>query len=168
MAKMKELQSFLTEVSIVEVGFTGNPFTWNNRRFNGVLVKERIDRVIVNLNWLHKFPNALVNHETFRGSDHYPIILNFGMQQRRRDPPLCYEVGWNDQAECQEIIAKCWNQFIAGSLMYQIVSKLKKCREEILKWRRDARVNNRRIIDQINDKLRTVQAANIEGELWQQ
>lgn len=56
-AKTQELQTFFTEVSMVEVSFTGNPFTWHNRRYNSAFVKERIDIIIVNLEWMQ---NSLI------------------------------------------------------------------------------------------------------------
>ena len=70
-AKIRELQDFLADSSLMDIGFKGNVFTWINKRFDGVLVKERIDRVLANVEWLNSFPNTEVIHELFHRSDSF-------------------------------------------------------------------------------------------------
>lgn len=90
-AKIKELQYFLSEVPMMDVAFKGNTFIWYNRKINGDLIKERIDRVLANVEWVNAFPNAYVIHETFWESDYCPIILDFGLVRNNKKVPFRYE-----------------------------------------------------------------------------
>ncbi|KAJ1431883.1 Endonuclease/exonuclease/phosphatase superfamily [Sesbania bispinosa] len=56
----------------VLVGFVGYPFTW--RRGN---LAERLDRVLINLDWRLRFQQASVYHLPFLKSDHVPLWLCF-------------------------------------------------------------------------------------------
>ena len=106
-----ELQHFLVSVPLVDIGFVGNTFTWMNKRFDGVLVKERLDRVLANFEWLRSFSSASLFHEFFRGSDHSSIILDFADEvKRRRKAPFCYEASWAFQDGCVDVISDAWVQ----------------------------------------------------------
>jgi hypothetical protein len=68
--------SFLDSFGIVDLGFTGNPFTWSNKRQNHHLIKERLDRGIANSQWVHLFPHFVVHHLLAQTSNHNLIILD--------------------------------------------------------------------------------------------
>uniref|UniRef100_A0A803N9G1 RNase H type-1 domain-containing protein n=1 Tax=Chenopodium quinoa TaxID=63459 RepID=A0A803N9G1_CHEQI len=42
---------------LVDLGFSGNPFTWKNAREGLDLIQERLDRALGNSNWLNTCPN---------------------------------------------------------------------------------------------------------------
>ena len=132
LAKTSELHIFLTENALVEVNFQGNVFTWYNRSYDGVWVKERLDRVITNVEWLYWYPNSVVVHESFRGSDHCPIILFSDPKRRKPKIPFRFEAGWNEIDECREIINKEWSVASAGSRMFQVSFSLKRCKDGLL------------------------------------
>ena len=68
--------SFLDSFGMVDLGFSSNPFTWSNKRQDHHLIKERIDRGIVNSQWIHLFPHFFVHHLPTQIFDHNPILLN--------------------------------------------------------------------------------------------
>jgi hypothetical protein len=56
--------------------FSGNPFTWSNKRRDNHLIKERLDRGIANSHWVYLFPHFSVQHLPTQSFDHNPIILD--------------------------------------------------------------------------------------------
>lgn len=61
---------------MLDLGYSGNPFTWTNGRHGRGLIKERLDRGLVNREWCLLFPRATVTHIARVASDHAQVILN--------------------------------------------------------------------------------------------
>lgn len=70
-----EFKDCLDKCFMVDLGFSGPRFTWNNKRDVGVLIQERIDRFFVNPGWCSLYPDARVSHLTRCHSDHCPVLL---------------------------------------------------------------------------------------------
>lgn len=49
-------------LNISEVPFVGPRFTWSNKRENGNLIMERLDRAYVSNSWFDEFPNGKIIH----------------------------------------------------------------------------------------------------------
>ena len=61
----RQLDAFraaLEHCNLVDLGFIGYPYTWNNRRLGTANTKERLDRMVTNQMWRSKFPRTSVNH----------------------------------------------------------------------------------------------------------
>ena len=61
--------------ALKNVQFQGQRYTWYGVR-EGELVKKRLDKVLVNLEWFEKFQNIQVFNVHAVRSDHLPIVLN--------------------------------------------------------------------------------------------
>ncbi|GLT69224.1 hypothetical protein SLA2020_413920 [Shorea laevis] len=67
---------FVHSNGLVDLGYVGNPFTWNNNRQGTHNIKERLDRGLSNHNWILLFLNALITHLPAIASDHNPLLLS--------------------------------------------------------------------------------------------
>lgn len=68
----RDFQNCLMECELDDLGFNGSPFTW----FHGDL-KERLDRVVMNLQWHILFDKASIYYLPFFKSDQSPLWLKF-------------------------------------------------------------------------------------------
>lgn len=71
-----DLSSFINDCGLVDLGFNGNPFSWNSGHHGGANIKERLDRGLANHSWRVLFPNASISHYPAAALDHLPMILN--------------------------------------------------------------------------------------------
>jgi endonuclease/exonuclease/phosphatase family metal-dependent hydrolase len=53
-------------------------YTWTNRREDGVFVMKKLDRVLVNHQWLHLFPQCIVHFLPPGVSDHSMAYISIG------------------------------------------------------------------------------------------
>ena len=60
---------------LIDINFSGNPYTWSNRREGLANIKERLDRAFANDRWRLIFPRAAVLNLPSLSSDHSPIVL---------------------------------------------------------------------------------------------
>ena len=73
--QMEEFEAALEECHLIDLGFRGYKFTWNNKRPGAANTRERLDRAVANKEWLDKFSVSSVSHIFSHASDHMPLIL---------------------------------------------------------------------------------------------
>lgn len=72
---MDAYDDLLFDLSLTEISFCGNLFTWSNMQSGQARVMERIDKAVCNKEWALDFPNSNWLHSPFKGSDHRPSVL---------------------------------------------------------------------------------------------
>lgn len=72
---MQGFRDGLDFCGLKDLGFTGLPFTWCNRHFNGSMVWVRLDSVIASTEWIIMFPSVRLHHLSGFSSDHKLIWL---------------------------------------------------------------------------------------------
>ena len=128
----------LEHCNLVDLGFIGYPYTWNNRRLGTANTKERLDRAVANQMWRSKFPGTSVNHIVSHTSDHLPLIL-----QNKEPPKLGYkgrrgfkfEEAWLLWDGCEQVIQEAWDNGGGGNSALETVhKKIGGCALELLVW----------------------------------
>ena len=55
---MQEFRSVLLHCGLIDLGFMGNQFTWNNGHESDAYVQQRLDRACASVEWREIFPQA--------------------------------------------------------------------------------------------------------------
>jgi len=71
-SEIQSFNKFIEESSLVDIPLVGRKFTWYKP--NGTM-KSRIDRVLVSLEWLEKWPGSKLYAEGRSVSDHCALVL---------------------------------------------------------------------------------------------
>jgi hypothetical protein len=104
---------------MIDLGFSGNPYTWSNHRQGLGLIKERLDRCIASLEWIHTFSNFSINHLPAHTSDHNPLILDTSLPR-----PFQFEEFWSRDPSCGIVINEAWSTVVFGSPSYCLSKNL--------------------------------------------
>ena len=72
---MQQFRDSLDFCGLKDLGFSGLPYTWSNRRFDGQMIWVRLDRAVASADRMLKFPSVRVHHVPGYSSDHKPIWL---------------------------------------------------------------------------------------------
>ncbi|KAL0367756.1 UNVERIFIED_CONTAM: hypothetical protein Sradi_3665700 [Sesamum radiatum] len=75
LSPIQVIRNPLQMCDLYDLGYTGEKFTWWNRREHPHTVRERLDRACANSAWKSKFPIACVTHLPLIYSDHCPMLL---------------------------------------------------------------------------------------------
>ena len=67
---------FIDHLGLVDLGFVGNPLTWCNNKQGFDTIKERLDRSLASLDWVHLHPEFSLIHLLASIFDQNPISLN--------------------------------------------------------------------------------------------
>lgn len=74
-ADMVELSDFFLDLGVEDLRFQGNSRTWTNKRPENPVTK-KLDRALVNLQWISNFPDSIATFLPHDFSDHSPCIVN--------------------------------------------------------------------------------------------
>lgn len=87
---------WMNDLSLIDMGFRGNAFTWKRGRVESNFVAKRLDRVMCCAQARLKWQEATLTHLPFLSSDHAPLYLQLSQvssgDPRRR--PFRFEAAW--------------------------------------------------------------------------
>lgn len=128
-----DFQRKMEDCDLIDAGFQGLVFTWHR----GSLM-ERLDCILINLDWCIRFKNALVLHLPFFKSNHRAVLIKFieltGTNKNRRllrfivvwlthaqfDPFIkefwCKELNWDDRLRDFRVELRRWNKEVFGNI----------------------------------------------------
>lgn len=102
------LKNFAHKLGALDIGFTGSPFTWWNRRGWVINIQEMLDRAMVSPNWRILIPKAGVVHLTAAISDHVPILLHLFLDHPKTSIPFRFFEAWTQDPSYEQVIREAW------------------------------------------------------------
>lgn len=96
----------MSECGLIDIGFSGHPFTWTNRRYGKDFICVRLDRALANLEWNNQFPEAKLYHLTSCYSDHSHILLHTDDQNKPGRKPFRFQNAWITESS----FARLWKR----------------------------------------------------------
>ncbi|KAA3451689.1 reverse transcriptase [Gossypium australe] len=95
---MATFREVLEDCEMIDLGFSGQWYTWERGRLVSNNIRERLDRGVANLEWWDPFPGYVVSHLQHSFSNHCPIVVNTngdgGMHVGRRQWQFRFNVDW--------------------------------------------------------------------------
>ncbi|KAM2080248.1 hypothetical protein ACFX1T_034032 [Malus domestica] len=142
---------------LIDLGFSGSPFTWERDWKDWGLIEERLDRAMVNNIWMEHWSNTCVSHGPLLGSNHRPLIINTSPHFVSSPKPFKFEAYWLIDSDCASVISNAWNENCHGSFSSRWLFKLNCCRSALTKWSSSKFKNNRK---EINKHLAALERIN--------
>ncbi|XP_074265913.1 uncharacterized protein LOC141588366 [Silene latifolia] len=130
-SEIKDFRQCVDYCEVTDIVAHGSFFTWNNKQDPSTRVFSRIDRCLVNIEWLQLFPDSsayFMNEGTF---DHRPCICYRRKEAPVRSTSCKYFNMWSLDSKFKEVVANEWNKNISGVKMYQIVTKLRNLKKPL-------------------------------------
>ena len=94
---MEDLNSCCTEAMLEDLKATSFHYTWDNRSSGDRFLTRKLDRVLVNPDWMSTFPLAKAAFLPAGSLDHSPTVVNLGVElyRRRGDLPFFQFLGYS-------------------------------------------------------------------------
>lgn len=110
-------------------------FTWDNRSHGQSLIKERLDRVISNKEWLLHFQEAKVEHLWMEESDHAPILLRTVIERKTWRRPFRFLSAWTTESTSFDVVQRAWQLRVGGGMESHIIMrKLNSTTRALKRW----------------------------------
>ncbi|XP_074291896.1 uncharacterized protein LOC141618710 [Silene latifolia] len=124
-------QNTVAVCDLQDMKTTGAFFTWTNEQPSDTVVFSRIDRVLVNTEWINVWPDFYAHFAPEGEFDHCPCIITCGGETLTRRKPFQFFNMWCKVPDFKEIVKKGWSCYITGSQMFRVVQKLKLLKPEL-------------------------------------
>ncbi|KAL8533869.1 hypothetical protein ACS0TY_010050 [Phlomoides rotata] len=129
--EMARFNSFIDGCDLMEVQLVGRRYTWY--RPDGTC-KSKLDRLLVNSNWLNKWPDVMLKGGKRSLSDHVPIYIE-GCKKDWGPRPFKFFNQWIQHPTYKGVIDRVWSTSnIQGWAGFVIKEKLKELKLELKKW----------------------------------
>ncbi|KAH7677449.1 DNase I-like protein [Dioscorea alata] len=129
---IRQAQNFVRDLQLLEPPSFGRKFTWTNEQSIPIWVK--LDRFLVNPNWITFFPRVYQNYLPRFGSDHVPIRLESGIHF----PLACFfrfEQAWCQVDNFGERINERWTFLTpSGCGAFILAKKISHLRAKLKNW----------------------------------
>lgn len=134
---MEEFRDCLQTAQISDLSFRGHHFTWWNKQ-EANLIARKLDRFLVNDNWLLAFPLSYGEFKDPEFSDHRPTCLHLGGQLQRKRRPFKFSNFSLDNENFMDLVANFWrNTYVSGTAKFIISKKLKLLKGSIRNFNRE-------------------------------
>jgi exonuclease III len=165
--QMMDFRDTITACSLIDIGYRGPPYTWNNNRDPPAFVQERLDRALATSEWLTLFGFKEAIHIPTSKSDHLAIQVDFhksAPQKPKRKSLFRFEEKWSYKPECEQVIATAWQTAqLTGSPMFQVTEKIKLCRQALMKWCGTTFGSVKKQLDQKKSEMEHLMSSNLDG-----
>ena len=105
---------WINDMSLIDMGFSGNQFTWKRGKIKSTFVAKRLDRVLCCTHSRLKWQEARVSLMPFLASDHSPLYLQLTPEVKgnvcRR--PFRFEVARLQHSEFKDMLKASWDRDI--------------------------------------------------------
>lgn len=125
---------FLNSSGLVSLRATGLPFTWTNKHSDDSVIFERLDRAVVNANFLNSFPNAKLENLPIIGSDHGPIYLSLNNTIRKVNKPFKFEAIWLSHPNFSHLVNMVWSQQLESNPLLNFVTVSGQFSQVVKSW----------------------------------
>ncbi|XP_026410921.1 uncharacterized protein LOC113306165 [Papaver somniferum] len=129
------LVNTITSLGLMDIPFSGCPFTWSNHRDQLNQVRTRLDRAVFLPNWMNLHPNTTLKNLIPFGSDHAPILLITNPQSENLSKPYRFYEHWLTNKTCKEKIKRSWSSNAQGTEAFKCTSKVRSVKKGLKEWK---------------------------------
>ncbi|XP_020249130.1 uncharacterized protein LOC109826511 [Asparagus officinalis] len=131
-ADIEDFQSFITISQLLHIRSIGCYFTWNNKQDVETRIWSRLDRCLVNEDWIHLYTTSQVEYLLPSCSDNSPALLIIEDDDDIEGKGLFKFFNmWVKHPDFISTVKSIWEQNIEGYKMYSFHSKLKKLKHAL-------------------------------------
>uniref|UniRef100_A0A803NVZ1 Reverse transcriptase domain-containing protein n=1 Tax=Cannabis sativa TaxID=3483 RepID=A0A803NVZ1_CANSA len=158
------LKDFMMNLGCIDLQFIGNKYTWQNKRFSGGLIRERLDRALCSPDWILHYESAGVRNLPISISDHGPIIFDTHLFAARGYIPFRFFEAWSWEASCKEEISKVWSMDGTNATA-MFIRNISKSKDALQAWKKSIQEINEGEIKNLKQRLEWIQSQPISDAL---
>lgn len=128
------LKELLFKLNAMDLGYSGNKFTWARGKWGKASIKRMLDRGVANILWWLAYPRATITHLGAIKSDHTPILMDTNPSDNFAHKPFRFKVVWLRDDRCSVVIEDAWKGKVSGSKFIKLYKKQAATRDALCKW----------------------------------
>jgi hypothetical protein len=159
---MYDFRQVLSYCDLHDLGFSGAPWTFDNKQKGVRNVRVRLDRAVATPTWSDIYPNCSVSHLTSSRSDHCPILLNLEDLNavKLKNPMRRYEACWEREQSLAEEVKVAWEGHARPKNLEQVASNLSGVMDCLQSWSKKTVGCVPKKIDKLRKRLKSINVRN--------
>ncbi|GJX90624.1 hypothetical protein Tco_0343950 [Tanacetum coccineum] len=93
-ASMIEFKDCVANIEVVDINASGLYYTWNQKLRGGKGILKKLDRCMVNMEFINEYVGAYAIYHPYRSSDHAPVVLKMPNVDTKKPRPKKAKVDW--------------------------------------------------------------------------
>ncbi|KAL2937824.1 LINE-1 reverse transcriptase-like protein, partial [Bienertia sinuspersici] len=138
LSKVWQFKDMVNYYQLHDLCSIGAKYTWTNKQFGEARVCSKIDRVLVNEEWVLSINNSVVHFIPKIWFDHCPAIIYFEEKQVVKDRTFKFFDIWCSHAFYKDIVEKGWKLEVRGYKMFQTIQNVKEIKKDLKKLNGEA------------------------------
>ncbi|XP_035551714.1 uncharacterized protein LOC118349887 [Juglans regia] len=168
-----EFNKWIHQGGLLEMNSQGGKFTWCNGQQGLSRAWAKLDRVLLDANFLSLFPTAHCLYLPRTTSDHCPMVIEFLSDPfSYGPPPFRFQQMWVEHPDFMTLVQTIWSESVIGSGLFKLATKLKKLKVALRVWNKSVFGRTNTQIAILEDKIENLENllqrgwdADIEREL---
>ena len=124
--KSLEFISIIEACGLLDLGYSGQNYTWCNHRKDGSRIWKRLDRGMTNDKWLETMPHSSITHLPSVGSDHCPLLMEICDFQTNVIKYFKFLNCWTENESFLTTVENCWKREVIGNPMWRLHTKIRR------------------------------------------
>jgi exonuclease III len=165
-SQMEAFHEVLFDCNLTDLGFSGVPYTYDNKRARRANVRVRLDRAVACPAWRDLFADTQVQHLTSPVSDHCPVLMQVEQEIRvpPRQPRRQYEIMWERESELSEKVAEAWKNTGHKVDLGDIMKALDGVMTSLQGWSKKKFGNVLQEIKKARERLEVLKLNNVDSQ----
>jgi hypothetical protein len=162
--QMEAFREAIAFCELTDIGFSGTPFTYDNKRRGRANVKVHLERVLACPAWRDMFADTRVKHLASSCSDHCPLHVSIVQEKRveHTQPRRHYEIMWERSTELTEQIERAWEEAGPKASLDEVRKGLDTVMTELQGWSKKKFGSIKKELDKARKQLESLQAQNAD------
>lgn len=137
--QMASFQEVVADCGFLDLGFTGLPYTWDDRQNGDHNVKVRLDRALGDHKFMDVLGETLVKHVPTTFSYHVALLVdikeaNLCQIRRRHAKPFRYEQMWQRHDSYVDFVNQAWDPGAEEGSLLSVADSLSKLQSSLGTW----------------------------------
>ncbi|KAF5445223.1 hypothetical protein F2P56_034289 [Juglans regia] len=153
-----EFNRWIHQGGLLEMNSQGGKFTWCNGQQGLSRALAKLDRVLIDANFLSLFPTAHCLYLPRTTSDHCPMVIEFLSDPfSYGPPPFRFQQMWVEHPDFMTLVQKVWSESVIGSGLFKLATKLKKLKVALRVWNKSVFGRTNTQIAILEDKIENLE-----------
>ncbi|XP_074305422.1 uncharacterized protein LOC141640587 [Silene latifolia] len=135
--EMEDFQRCIDYCHMVDMPATGSLFTWNNKQEAATRVFSRLDKALVNHEWIDQRKEYYAHFHVEGCFDHTPFLIQRVCDMGQRKGSFKYFNMWSAAEQFIPCVSQAWGSRVAGTPMFRFVRKLKLLKQPLKQLNRE-------------------------------
>ncbi|KAF9596337.1 hypothetical protein IFM89_008863 [Coptis chinensis] len=131
---MDDFNHFIHSNALIDSTTSGFKYSWCNKRWGSKRMLQKIDRMLVNQDWLKGNVGWRSKILKRKFSDHSPIVGWNTCIPKPHNIPFRFRKAWLSHDSLKEVVADSWNEPLYDVPIRKVVKKLKRLKQKLKSW----------------------------------